>query len=343
MSARNEVLNLLRSRGSEGVLQGEISAILKYSRSTISGTLAKMLKEGEIFRRRIGGKAYRIWLSDYTPFPIKNLIRIAILRAVEYPHIILTVKDLRKTGVNVRLRVFDSALEATMALATGYIDIACTPLITQTLYALLLRSIEIFAGCGFSGSGLVVKNEKFEKLVYGCSELSTMEMNLKFFLEARNVNPSLVELRYFKKPDRMVESFVKGEVSALSIWEPYLSLFRGKFHVYEFEKLLGKFPCCTLAAGKKFVKTNSKIFRRFLKMYRENTEGLSKRREEAVRLMAETLELPETLVNLSFGKFGYDYRLSREEYVEALKRFGIILTKPALKEILKLSWLEENR
>ncbi len=336
MNARNDVLDLLRSRGSEGILQGEIPAVLKYSRSTISETLAKMLRNGEIFRKRVGRKAYRVWLSDYAPFPIRNLIRVAILRAVEYPHVILTVEDLRRSGVNVRLRVFDSALEATMALAAGYIDLACTPLITQTFCALLLRSIEIVAGCGFSGSGLVAKSEKFEELVYGCSELSTMEMNLKVFLESRGIDPSSVELRYFKDPDRMVKSFVRGEVSAISIWEPYLSLFRGKFQVYDFEEFFGRFPCCTLAVSKKFAKANGRVFRRFLKVYRENTDGLEKRREEAVRLMAETLGIPETLVNLSFGKFGYDYRLTKNECLKTLRRFGVVLTKPALEEILRL-------
>jgi len=338
MNAKHDILNLLKSRGSEGILQGEISSILRYSRSTISETLTKMLKDGEIFRKKVGRKAYRVWLSDYTPFPIKNLIRVAILRAVEYPHVLLTVKDLGEKGVNVRLRVFDNALEATKALATGYVDIAYTPLVTQTFYALLLRSIEIVAGCGFGGSGLVVKNEKFDRLTYGCSELSTMEMNLKIFLESQNIDPSSVELRYFKTPDRMVESFTSGEISALSIWEPYLGFFRGKFRVYDFEELFGRFPCCTMAVNKKFVKVNEKIFQVFLKTYRENTDKLQKRREEAVKLMAETLKLPETLVNMSFGKFDYSYRLTKDECLKTLKRFGIILTKPVLNDVLKLRW-----
>jgi len=336
MCAKSEILELLRSRGSEGILQGEISAILKYSRSTVSETLARMLRNAEIFRKKVGKKTYRVWLSDYAPFPVKNLIRIAILKAVEYPHVILTVEDLRRSGVNVKLRVFDNALEATMALATGYIDLACTPMVTQTLCALLLRSIEIVAGCGFNGSGLVVRSEKFEELVYGCSELSTMEMNLKVFLESRGVDPSSVELRYFKDPDRMVESFIRGEVSALSIWEPYLSFFRGRFQVYNFEDFFGRFPCCTLAVNKRFAKVNSRVFQRFLKVYRENTDELEKRREEAIRLMAESLGFPESLVNLSFGRFNYDYRLIKDECLKTLRRFGIILTKPALEEILRL-------
>ncbi len=336
-NVKDKILNLLRDRGSEGILQGEISKILRCSRSTISEILTEMLKSGKIVRKSIGGKIYRIWLLDYAPFPVKKLIRIGILRATEYPHVLLTVKDLKKANVNIKLKIFDNALEATNALAVGYLDIAYTPLITQVLYALLLRSIKIFAGCGFNGSGLVVKNENFLELVYGCSELSTMEMNLKLFLKTRNIDPSQVEIRYFNNPERMVESFTNDEISALSIWEPYLSLFRGKFKVYNFENTFGKFPCCTLAANTRFIKTNQDLFKKFLKKYCENTDELSRRKDEAIKLTAEVLGFPHTLVNLSFGRFLYDYRLNQDDIVETLKKFGMFLTKQSLSEILELS------
>lgn len=334
---KDKISGLLKSRGSEGILQGEISKILRCSRSTISETLTEMLKDREVVRKNIGGKIYRVWLLDYAPFPVKKLIRVGILKATEYPHVLLTVKDLEKTNINVKLKIFDDALEATNALSVGYLDVACSPLITQVLHALLLRSIKIFAGCGFNGSGLVVKNEKLLELIYGCSELSTMEMSLKLFLRTMDVEPSQVEIRYFNNPDRMVESFINGEISALSIWEPYLSLFRGKFKVYNFEDIFGKFPCCTLAANTKFVKANHDLFEKFLKKYCENTDKLSRRKDEAIKLTAEVLGFPYSLVNLSFEKFLYDYKLSQDEIVETLKKFGMFLTRQSLNEIFETS------
>ncbi|MCX8176377.1 MAG: hypothetical protein N3E48_04005 [Candidatus Bathyarchaeota archaeon] len=337
MNVRDKILNLLKDRGSEGILQGEIPKILKCSRSTTSEILAEMLRDRKVIRKNIGDKVYRIWLLDYAPFPIKKLIRVGILRATEYPHVLLTVKDLEKANINVKLKIFDNALEATNALSVGCLDVACTPLITQVLYALLLRSIKIFAGCGFNGSGLTVKNEKFLELIYGCSELSTMEMSLKLFLRTVNIDPSQVEIRYFTNPDRMVESFIDNEVSALSIWEPYLSLFRGKFKVYNFEDIFGKFPCCTLAANVRFINTNQDLFKKFLGKYCENTDNLLKRKDEAIQLTVEVLGFPYTLVNLSFERFLYDYRLGYDEIVETLKKFGIFLTKQSLNEVFEVS------
>ena len=101
MRARDKILSLLKSRGAEGILQGELSSLLKLSRSTVSGSLAELLREGMISRRRIGRKAYRVWLSDYAPFPIRRQIRVAILRAVEYPHVLLTVKAVSYTHLTL--------------------------------------------------------------------------------------------------------------------------------------------------------------------------------------------------------------------------------------------------
>ncbi|NJE77499.1 hypothetical protein E3E37_11305, partial [Thermococcus sp. ES12] len=129
-------------------------------------------------------KAYRIWIIDEAPFPVKGTLRLGLLRAVEYPHALLTAHDL-KEKYNVRVLIYDSALELTNALAIGKVDLACSPLITQILYALLMKSIKIVSGCGFAGSGLVMRGELKEGRTIASSELSTMETMLKQFLERK--------------------------------------------------------------------------------------------------------------------------------------------------------------
>lgn len=61
------------------------------------------------------------------------------------------------------------------------------PLFTQVLFALLTKNLKIVAGCGFGGSGVVVREGLKTGIKIGSSELSTMETMLKLFLEKHNL------------------------------------------------------------------------------------------------------------------------------------------------------------
>jgi predicted transcriptional regulator len=116
MNAREKILNFLKVRGSDGVMQSEICLALRLSKSTVSEILKELEAKEEIVKEKIG-RAYRIWHADFAPFPVKR-IRIGILRAAEYPHVLLAAKKL-----NARIIVFENALKLTKALASGSIDV----------------------------------------------------------------------------------------------------------------------------------------------------------------------------------------------------------------------------
>jgi|Deesub1362B_J571_1020462.scaffolds.fasta_scaffold00212_18 predicted transcriptional regulator len=321
MSAKDDILTYLRSRGHEGALQSELYN-LRYSRSTISEALDFLEKEKLIVRREIGKKAYRIWLIDEAPFPVKDIVRLGILRAVEYPHALLTAQDL-KEKYDVRVLVYNSALELTNALALGKVDLACSPLITQILYGLLMRSVKIVAGCGFGGSGLVVRKELKEGIKIGSSELSTMETMLKLFLERKGLIEK-VNVIYFKNPESMMGSLLSGEIDALSIWEPYLTLLeRRGFKIYRYKNYFGNYPCCSLGVNLGFLEINREIFDDFVRRYRENTERLGERKEEAIKIMQSLFGFERDLIEHSFEGYVYDYKLEKEKINEALARFGL--------------------
>ncbi|WP_324735573.1 ABC transporter substrate-binding protein [Thermococcus sp. SY098] len=320
MSAKNDILEYLKSKGHDGALQSELYN-LGYSRSTIAEALEALEKEKRIVKKNIGKKAYRIWAIDEAPFPIKNTLRLGILRAVEYPHALLTAYDLREK-YNVRVLVYNSALELTNALAIGKVDLACSPLITQLLYSLLMKSIKIVSGCGFAGSGLVVRGELEEGKTIASSELSTMETMLKLFLEKGGLKN--IKVTYFKNPENAVRSFLSGEIDGISIWEPYLTLLKKKgFDVYHYSNYFGKYPCCALGVNLSFLDVNEDIFKEFFERFKYNTENLEKRKEEAIRLMVEVMDFDEKLVRESFGGFVYDYRLTKKQVEEMLNRFGL--------------------
>ena len=320
MSAKDDILRYLKSKGHDGALQSELYE-LGYSRSTIAEALESLEEENLIVKRNIGKKAYRIWIIDEAPFPIKNTLRLGLLRAVEYPHALLAAHDL-KEKYNVRVLVYNSALELTNALAIGKVDLACSPLITQILYALLMKSIKVVSGCGFSGSGLVVRGELKEGKTIASSELSTMETMLKLFLEKKGLKN--IKVTYFKNPENAVESFLRGEIDGISIWEPYLTLLKKKgFNAYHYSDYFGKYPCCALGVNLSFLDVNKTLFYEFLEKFKENTENLEKRKGQAVELMVEVMGFEEKLVRESFGGFVYDYRLTKKQVEEMLNRFGL--------------------
>ena len=320
MSAKDDILRYLKSKGHDGALQSELYE-LGYSRSTIAEALETLEEENLIVKRNIGKKAYRIWIIDEAPFPIKNTLRLGLLRAVEYPHALLAAHDL-KEKYNVRVLVYNSALELTNALAIGKVDLACSPLITQILYALLMKSIKVVSGCGFSGSGLVVRGELKEGKTIASSELSTMETMLKLFLEKKGLKN--IKVTYFKNPENAVESFLRGEIDGISIWEPYLTLLKKKgFNVYHYSDYFGKYPCCALGVNLSFLDVNKTLFYEFLEKFKENTENLEKRKGQAIELVVEVMGFEEKLVRESFGGFVYDYRLTKKQVEEMLNRFGL--------------------
>ena len=340
-----KVKELLKKRGAEGVLQIDLVEELNYSRSTISETLTKLENSKDIIRRKVDGKTKRVWSMENVPFPIKGYIRVGMLKTVEYPHSLLTVDKLRE-DFNIKVRVYNSAMKATRALSRGQLDIGFTPLITQAMFSSLMRSIKIYGGSGFRGSGLIHREgENLEDLNYGCSELSTMETNLKTFLERKGVDPSSVNITYFRDPERMVESYVSGEIDGLSIWEPYFTTIKGvdDTEALEFSEELGDYPCCTLAANQEFVEKNEEAFKTFMSTYIDVTDQLNSGDErvkrKAVELIEETMDYDKNIILTTFDNFGHNYELSRDQFRDTLKNFGINPTSGFTDKVLDLSFI----
>jgi len=321
MSAKEKILAYLKERSHEGALQSELYE-LNYSRSTIAEAIESLERDRKILRRGLGKKTYRVWIVEEAPFPIEGTLRLGLLKALEYPHALLSAKDL-EGEYDVRVVVYDSALELTNALSLGKVDLACSPLITQVLFALLTKNLKIVAGCGFGGSGVVVREGLKTGIKIGSSELSTMETMLKLFLEKHNLIER-VQVVYFKKPEEIVKAFLKGEIDALSIWEPYLSkLEKLGFKTYRYIQTFGLYPCCTLGVNYEFLRLNRELFHKFVERYKENTEKLEQRREEAIQLMEKLFGFSTKQIRNSFDGFLYDYKLTKDQIELTLERFGL--------------------
>lgn len=331
MNAKEKIINFLMKKGAEGALQSEVPKKLGLSKSTVSEILSDLEDEGIIVREKAAGKSYRVWFFRFAPKPIEGVIRIGVLRASEYPHALMAAKKLE--DVKVYVEVFDDAQELTKALSMFQIDLAFSPFITQTLFALLLKSIKIHCIAAYNGSGIVLKRSLEKAETFATSELSAMESNLKLFLEQFGLNVADLTFKYFASPEDMIEKFSSCEVDALAIWEPYFTALKSKYKCVEFREIIGDFPCCSLASNILFYRHNRSILKEYLDGLKKSVEEIEEKKEYAAKLVANKMGFNEKLVMKSFDSYMFSASLSKEDF-EYLEKYGIKLTKESMKKIL---------
>ncbi len=324
---QEKIIRILLNAGKNGVLQEEFTKKYGISKSTVSTILSKFENEGKIVRKRVAGKSYRVWHVKYSPFPIPGVLRVGIGRATEYPAVLLASKDLDYP--QIELKIYKSAFTLTKDLAEGYLDVGCSPLITQVLFALVYRNIKIRAGCGFRGGGIAsrVTNPR----IFGSSELSTMEFSLRSYIEKRGIE---AQIMYFPSPDKMVKALENGDVEAIAIWEPFLSELSQNYKITRFEEIFGRYPCCTLASN--IQAENSRELQEFLNTYKNATEQIKERRGEAISMQAKFLRIKKERIEKAFDGFDYDWKLDMDIASKFLEDFGIKLTNASKARIFNL-------
>lgn len=325
MNAEEKILKFLKERREEGALQSEIPKKLKLSKSTVSDIIQRLEDRGIVVRERIAGKSMRVWLSEFSPKPVEGLIRVGVLRASEYPHILLACEDL-----GAIVKVFDSALELTKSLAFGALDVGVSPFVTQTMFALTLRSIKIHCVVAFNGSGVLMKRKLEECRTFATSELSAMESNLKLFLERLGFDMSKASFRYLSSPESMIERFKGCEFDAMAIWEPYFTMLKDEFDHMEFREVVGDYPCCSLASNVQFYEAQRKLLDEFIERLERYAKRFDKRK--ASKLIVERMGFDDRIVLKSFKSYRFSAELSRESF-RFLENYGLKLTDEIIKKI----------
>jgi predicted transcriptional regulator len=326
VSAEEMILNLLKEKGS--VLQSEIPKLLRLSKSTVSEVLKKLENRGLVIREKIAGKSYRVWYFEFAPKPCK-ILRVGILRASEYPHVLLALKDL---NVDYHVKVFDSALSLTKALASCQIDIGFSPFVTQTVFALLLKSIKIHRIIALNGSGLVFKKKLKDCKTFATSEFSAMEANLKLLLESLGFVIYDFSFRYFSSVDQAIKSFKSCEFDAIAVWEPHFTMLNGE--KLPFKDVIGDYPCCSMASNVEFYKINRDLIRDFVSCLENSTEELKKSvvRQKASKLLAKLIGFSPKTILKSFDSYKFVCRLNRDDF-RFLNRYGFKLTEENIKSV----------
>ncbi len=306
MDAESKIKSLLESAGEEGILQSEIHEKLGLSKSTVSEILSWLEDENEVVRRKVSGRSYRVWLSKYSPEPVEGLLRVGILKASEYPKVVAAAEK-----VNAILRVYDSSIDLTKDLVHGHVDIAASPFVTQAFFGVLMKTIKIVRKVAMNGSGIVLSGSKSNW--WGCSEFSTMERNLRRYMETKGLRGNI---RYFRSPESMIDSL--EELKGIAIWEPYFTMMEN-YRKEPFNEVLGDFICCTLAVNVAFSEINYDLRDKFLSEFDRAKAG--KREAE---MLSELIGFPADVIRRSFESYIFNPEQSlTERELEDLRLGGI--------------------
>ncbi len=240
---RERVLRILERYGRSGVGQGELVEESGYSKSWVSEVLRELEERGLVTRVPGPGKTKRVVLSKFLDPSVGRTVRIALVRAAEYVYLPNFISHLRSRGYEVELVLYGNVSEATASLARAEVHLAITPIYTQAAYRALGAPIRAYRGGALGGASLVYRRLGGRVL---SSRASTMEVAAVAIHRA--LGYGVPDIRYYRRPEEGVESFLRGEADSIAIWEPYASdLERGGFRRTRLSDYVGAHYCCTLA------------------------------------------------------------------------------------------------
>lgn len=304
VDAESRIKAFLESAGEEGVLQSEIHQKLGLSKSTVSEILSWLENGKEIVRKKVSGRSYRVWLSKYSPGPVEGLVRVGILKSSEYPKVVAAAEK-----VDAIIRVYDSSIELTKDLVHGHVDIAASPFVTQAFFGVLMKTIKIVRKIALNGSGVIFSNDRSEW--WACSEFSTMERNLRKYMEIKGSGGMI---RFFKSPEDMINSL--NELRGIAIWEPYFTMMED-CKKESFNEVLGDYLCCTLAVNTTFSEVNYDLKERFLREFDRAKVG-----GREAELLSEVIGFSADIIKKSFESYIFDPEQSLSDADLKDLRFG---------------------
>ena len=299
----DRILQILEKRKFDGILQAELPKILDASKSRISEVLSILEKQGIIVRRKEAGKNLKVWLKEYS----EGSTKIGILRAVEYAKLV--------SAGEYSFIIYRNAIDLTRDLALGRIDIGASPLVTQIMFGVMMKTIKIKRVVAENGSGIVYGDSNNK--IFATTEMSAMEMNLRAVKNKLGIEG----FRYCQSPECLISSL--SEVEGIAIWEPYFSsLNRDKI---PFSELEGDYPCCTLAFNTDYLYRNFESVRSLLKDFERSKIDIAK--------VSSIFDFREYEIKTALKSYRFNPRYEFEDLVEYMKKGGLEISPESLSTV----------
>ncbi len=305
MMLEDRILRLLEERKFDGILQAELPELLNASKSRISEVLTNLELEGIVVRKKEAGKNLKVWLKEYS----EGSTKVGILKAVEYAKLV--------SSGEYSFIIYRNAIDLTRDLALGKIDIGASPLATQILFGVMMKTIKVRCVVAENGSGVVFGDS--DNGIFATTEMSAMEMNLRAVRDRFDIK----SFRYCQSPECLISSL--SEVEGVAIWEPYFSsLDREKT---PFRELEGDYPCCTLAFNTEYLRKNPDESEKFI----EDFESA----EINVEKISSLFEFSEKDVRRSLRSYRFNPRYELNDIIEYMRRGGIEISYESLSAVFQ--------
>jgi predicted transcriptional regulator len=327
MDVYSEVLKLL-SQYPDGVPQSLLYRVLPFSKPYISIVLSKLEKQGIIYRTRIG--------NTYIVKPVKpvqrsfesRVLSLGIVWSSEYLFLGHFVKRLRDDAqLELEVKVYPSAVKATMALLIGDVDVVLSPLITQVYAYALSKGLRIVGGGAGGGSAIYEINGGVEGVATS-SEMSTMDL-----CRALAVKKGIIQaehVTYFSSPEEAVKILKMKRARYAIVWHPLQ---------HEVEKLGGKTieecesfeetkHCCTLAVA---TSLPIDIVDRIAKIYRSSIEEFKKSKQRFLEWYSTLTGIDTATLKKALELYHYEENIDLKS-IEKLLNF-INLQVPHIKTL----------
>lgn len=159
------------------------------------------------------------------------------------------------------------------------------------------------------------------------------------FLEAKNISTDRIRVVNLK-PETMPDALAAGSIDAFAASEPTPSLgeMRGGREIATFGGLGNTYPVMMLAT-EKFIAGRADDLERFMAALKEAERFIADNREQAVKLVAESIGLPRDVTERAMERHEFRLNLdastlnSLQETAEFLRSQGLIDSVPELNSV----------
>ncbi|MVT14715.1 MAG: winged helix-turn-helix transcriptional regulator [Euryarchaeota archaeon] len=291
------------------ITQRELRERLGISKSYLSEILKSMEDKGTIIRKKITKRTIVVGLNK------KKFLRIGILKASEYAAVFLSSKEIKEFSVHII--IYNNSLEEMRDLLTEKIDIAFAPAITGLIFHMVDNDVVMISACSRGGSGVIYRDERIDYL--GSTFLSTMDIISRQFSDKK------VRIKYFSSPEEILNSYYRGDVQAISIWEPYFSIVEEGKKIQFSKDII----CCGLITLKKNIDERILKFNEVFN-YESNNLREGKNREEASKMISQRLNIDYEIILKSLDSYIFETKIDEEDIKKITNIIGMNLNEEVI-------------
>jgi len=317
-----KILEILSSNP-DGVLQSYLVKALSVSKAYVSLVLRDLERRGVVYRVRIGN-AYVVKLaSARREAPaFSGVLRLGVVWSSEYLFLGHFAKLLRdREGLGLEVRIYPSALQATLALIRGEVEAALSPVVTQVYGYIISKGLAIVGG-GAAGGGYVYEIPSSRASTIISSEVSSMDLCRTLAIKKRLVDVSEEDTTYFSSTQEAIGMARRGLARYAVIWHPInidLEKIGGKriLRCSEFEELSA---CCTLAIVRSL---DMEAIEKISRVYREAIEHFNRNKTRYLEWYSSITGIDTATLRKALDEYTYSPELSPKLFNKIIDALGL--------------------